>query len=218
MTVHSNTDISRDQMRAGVNDLRPGSTFIPGFMLDQISPLELGQELARRGAPIDPERFPGPGCLLYGYDLIKEEDEFKTGLIYSWKPIDGGWDTSTLDQILENLEDWKKRTQDQKGYLVDPRPLTVSPFRSWPDTPAAQAPEEKAVKRGQTRRGSLLESFVNLLVGYSINFTANLLIFPLFGWHISARENLTLGVIYTGISLVRSYGLRRLFNHKEFKK
>jgi hypothetical protein len=40
----------------------------------------------------------------------------------------------------------------------------------------------------------------------------------IFGWHISTRENLTLGVIYTGISLVRSYGLRRLFNHKEFKK
>ena len=124
-------------------------------------------------------------------------------------------DTFTPDQILEN---WNKRIQDQKGYLVDPCPLTVSPFWCWPDTPATQAPEEKPIKAGQTRRGSLLESLVNILVGYSINFTANLLIFPLFGWHISARENLTLGVIYTGISLVRSYGLRRLFNHKEFKK
>ena len=45
-------------------------------------------------------------------------------------------DTFTPDQILEN---WKKRTQDQKGYLVDPCPLTVSPWWSWPDTPAAQA-------------------------------------------------------------------------------
>ena len=78
--------------------------------------------------------------------------------------------------------------------------------------------ENSALKVGQTRRGSLLESLVNIVVGYSINFTANLLIFPLFGWHISARENLTLGVIYTGISLVRSYGLRRFFNRKECKK
>lgn len=78
--------------------------------------------------------------------------------------------------------------------------------------------ENLPVNVGQTRRGSLLESLVNILVGYSINFTANLLIFPLFGWNISTRENLTLVVIYTGISLVRSYGLRRLFNHKEFKK
>ena len=76
----------------------------------------------------------------------------------------------------------------------------------------------RSSNEGQTRRGSILESLVNILVGYSINFTANLLIFPLFGWNISTRENLTLGVIYTGISLVRSYGLRHLFNHKEFKK
>lgn len=218
MTAHFNTDISRDQMRAGVNDQRPGSTFIPDFMLVKMSTKELGQELARRGAPIVPERFPGPGCLLYGHGLIQEEDEFKTGLIYSWKPVDGGWDTSTLDQILENLENWKKRIQDQKGYLVDPHPLIVSSFRYWSDIPDAQAPEEKAVKMGQTRRGSLLESLANLLAGYSINFTANLLIFPLFGWNISTRENLTLGVIYTGISLVRSYGLRRLFNWRAVRK
>lgn len=103
----------------------------------------------------------------------------------------------------------------KRFFLVDdPRPLTVSPFWCWSDTPATQAPEEKPFKGGQTRRGSLLESLVNILAGYSINFVANLLIFPLFGWHISARENLTLGVIYTGISLVRSYGLRRLFNRR----
>ena len=78
--------------------------------------------------------------------------------------------------------------------------------------------QDSAVNVGQSRRRSLLESFVNILVGYSINFTANLLIFPIFGWHISARENLTLGVIYTGISLVRSYGLRRFFNRKECKR
>ena len=218
MTARSNTDISRYQMRAVVIDQRPGSTFIPDFMLDKMSTKELGQELARRGAPIDPERFPGPGCLLYGHGLVSEEDEFKTGLIYSWKPVPSGWDTSTTDQILENLEDCKKHIQDQKGYLVDPHPSIVSSFRHWSDTPDAKAPEEKAVKRGQTRRGSLLESLVNIVVGYSINFTANLLIFPLFGWHISARENLTLGVIYTGISLVRSYGLRRLFNWRAVRK
>ena len=78
--------------------------------------------------------------------------------------------------------------------------------------------QDSAVNVGQTRRRSLLESLVNILVGYSINFTANLLIFPIFGWHISTRENLTLGVIYTGISLVRSYWLRRFFNSKECKK
>lgn len=100
--------------------------------------------------------------------------------------------------------------------------ITQSMFEGWllhyRSSNGGNSSENSAVKEGQTRRGSLLESLVNILVGYSVNFTANLLIFPLFGWHISTRENLTLGVIYTGISLVRSYGLRRFFNHKDLKK
>lgn len=64
----------------------------------------------------------------------------------------------------------------------------------------------------QTRKGSMFEAIMNVLVGYSINFTANWLIFPLFGWHISLQQNIALGVVYTGISLVRSYCIRRWFN------
>lgn len=64
----------------------------------------------------------------------------------------------------------------------------------------------------QSRKGSMLEAVINVIIGYSINFTANALIFPLFGWHLSVRDNLTLGVIYTVISLIRSYAIRRWFN------
>jgi hypothetical protein len=39
-----------------------------------------------------------------------------------------------------------------------------------------------------------------------------MLFFPLFGWHISASQNLALGLIYTVISVVRSYCVRRWFN------
>lgn len=66
--------------------------------------------------------------------------------------------------------------------------------------------------RGQSRRGSAAEAVINVIVGYAINITANALIFPLFGWQLSLRQNLLLGVFYTVISLVRSYSLRRLFN------
>jgi hypothetical protein len=45
-----------------------------------------------------------------------------------------------------------------------------------------------------------------------INITANTLIFPLFGWEISLRQNVTLGLFYTAISIARSYVLRRWFN------
>lgn len=70
----------------------------------------------------------------------------------------------------------------------------------------------------QSRIMSFVESWVNIIVGFSINFIANLVFFPMFGWSITVVENLTLGVIYTAISLVRSYVLRRLFNKITLKQ
>ena len=64
----------------------------------------------------------------------------------------------------------------------------------------------------QTRTGSIIESCANVAVGFGINFTANMLIFPLFGFHISAGANFLMGVLYTFISIIRSYCLRRIFN------
>jgi hypothetical protein len=68
----------------------------------------------------------------------------------------------------------------------------------------------------QTRKGSLAEAWVNIFIGFTINYFANLLIFPLFGMHISAGNNLLMGLIYTGISLARSYIIRRWFNGLHF--
>lgn len=64
----------------------------------------------------------------------------------------------------------------------------------------------------QSRKHSFIEAWANIVIGYSINILANFAIFPLFGWQISLEQNIALGVIYTGISLVRSYALRRTFN------
>lgn len=70
----------------------------------------------------------------------------------------------------------------------------------------------------QTRKISFVESWTNVAVGWTINYFANLAIFPLFGMHISAKNNLFMGSIYTLISVVRSYTIRRWFNSKEAKK
>lgn len=64
----------------------------------------------------------------------------------------------------------------------------------------------------QTRLGSFIEAIINVLIGFGINFTANMLIFPMFGFHITHGANLALGLIYTVISVVRSYAVRRWFN------
>jgi hypothetical protein len=66
----------------------------------------------------------------------------------------------------------------------------------------------------QTRLGSLIEAVINTCIGFSINFTANMFIFPMFGFNISPGANFALGLIYTVISVVRSYCIRRWFNAK----
>ena len=63
----------------------------------------------------------------------------------------------------------------------------------------------------QSRRLSLLESLANVLVGYGVAVITQMLVFPLFGLVASVSQNLGLGLIFTGISLIRSYLLRRLF-------
>jgi hypothetical protein len=68
----------------------------------------------------------------------------------------------------------------------------------------------------QTKKGSIAEAWTNIAVGFTINYFANLLIFPLFGFHISPGSNFLMGCIYTVISLVRSYVLRRWFNGLKF--
>lgn len=66
----------------------------------------------------------------------------------------------------------------------------------------------------QSKLGSLYEALMNILIGFAINYIANLLILPLFGFHIGLVANFWMGVLYTGISLVRSYAIRRWFNAK----
>jgi hypothetical protein len=69
----------------------------------------------------------------------------------------------------------------------------------------------------QTKFGSVIESLANIAVGFTINFTANLIILPLFGFHnLTVRNNFIIGILYTIISLVRSYVLRRWFNGLKF--
>ena len=68
----------------------------------------------------------------------------------------------------------------------------------------------------QTKLGSFVEAWANIVVGFSINWCANLLILPLYGFKISGGQAFSIGLIFTVISLVRSYVLRRWFNGLKF--
>lgn len=65
----------------------------------------------------------------------------------------------------------------------------------------------------QTRTGSLAESLANTAIGWALNFTGNLVILPYFGFtSITPAKAFGIGVVFTVISLVRSFFLRRIFN------
>lgn len=63
----------------------------------------------------------------------------------------------------------------------------------------------------QTRRGSFIESILNVLIGYSIATTANWIVLPWFGLPASIAQSAGIGLILTVVSIVRSYYVRRLF-------
>jgi len=64
----------------------------------------------------------------------------------------------------------------------------------------------------QSRWMSLVESSANVVVGYGLAVLTQVIAFPLFGLSVSLSENLSIGAVFTLVSLVRSYVLRRLFN------
>ena len=64
----------------------------------------------------------------------------------------------------------------------------------------------------QSRRASLLESAANIVIGYGVAVAAQVVIFPMFGMDVPLSDNLLIGGLFTVVSLVRSYCLRRLFN------
>lgn len=63
----------------------------------------------------------------------------------------------------------------------------------------------------QSRRHSALESVANVAVGYLVALATQLVVFPALGIQVRLGQNVAIGVIFTGVSLVRSYCLRRAF-------
>lgn len=64
----------------------------------------------------------------------------------------------------------------------------------------------------QSIHHSALEAVANVAIGNGIAFAANLVVLPMFGYHVTVADALGIGVIFTVISIVRSFAVRRLFN------
>lgn len=63
----------------------------------------------------------------------------------------------------------------------------------------------------QSRAMSAVEAVGNVAVGFGVAMVAQVVVFPLFGLHAAPSEHLAIAGIFTGVSLVRSYLLRRCF-------
>ena len=64
----------------------------------------------------------------------------------------------------------------------------------------------------QSRTMSAVESVANVLIGYGIALATQVIVFGLLEIPVSLAQNLWIGGIFTAVSLVRSYVVRRLFN------
>ena len=67
------------------------------------------------------------------------------------------------------------------------------------------------LRAGQTRSGSLAEAATNVLAGFLIAMAAQQLVFPFFGIATTLVEDAGIAIVFTGLSLIRAYAVRRLF-------
>ena len=62
----------------------------------------------------------------------------------------------------------------------------------------------------QTKRGSLIEAVVNTFLGWLVGLLSQLIVFPMLGIDIPFYKNLEISAIFTVISIVRGYVIRRV--------
>jgi hypothetical protein len=65
----------------------------------------------------------------------------------------------------------------------------------------------------QSKRWSLIEATVGQVLGLITGWLCNLIVLPMFfGVHVGLMNSLWITIIFTVISFVRSYFVRRMFN------
>lgn len=65
----------------------------------------------------------------------------------------------------------------------------------------------------QTRMMSLIETLVSIAVGFFLSLALQVYLMHLHGVQFSFAQNVEITMYFTILSIVRSYVLRRVFNH-----
>jgi hypothetical protein len=69
------------------------------------------------------------------------------------------------------------------------------------------------MRAGQTRSASLAEATTNVFVGFVLAFLMQRGLYPVFGIITTARTDFLIAGVFTLVSLIRSYLVRRAFEH-----
>lgn len=64
----------------------------------------------------------------------------------------------------------------------------------------------------QTRRMSLVEAILSTAIGFAVSYDLGAVVYPLMGWNVTPGQNAMVVAIFTVASILRGYGVRRLFN------
>ncbi len=70
----------------------------------------------------------------------------------------------------------------------------------------------------QSKVLSIAEACSNTIIGYFLSLAVQILVFPMFGVHLSLKDNAMLTVVFTAVSIARGYYVRRWFNRIQQKE
>ena len=66
----------------------------------------------------------------------------------------------------------------------------------------------------QSKRESMIETLTSVFVGWLIGVILNLTVLPLFDYNITVVDSLWVSLIFTAVSVIRGYLIRRYFNRR----
>ena len=66
----------------------------------------------------------------------------------------------------------------------------------------------------QSKKESLIETLTSVFVGWLIGVILNMLVLPLFDYDVKLTDGVLISIIFTAVSVVRSYVVRRFFNSR----
>ena len=70
----------------------------------------------------------------------------------------------------------------------------------------------------QSKLESLSEAVFNTFIGFVIAFISQLVFFPIVGIEANLAQNFILTILFTLVSIIRTYIIRRYFNKKSKSK